>query len=140
MSFLLGIPSPVFMFLNAEAWTITTVLLSDAQPLGVALMVALGQCVGYTLVYFNGPWLVARLPKLEARLKAFDFERYRHASYAMLFLGCVAVFPPALLFTLLSRQLGFRYPFYLAVIMAGRCARFTILALLPQTFAAWFKA
>jgi membrane protein YqaA with SNARE-associated domain len=139
LSFLLGIPSPVLMFLNAEAWTVSSVLLSEAHPLGIGACVALGQSVGYSIVYFNGPWILAKIPRLQQRLDRFDVARYEKLGYLGILVGSLLNFPPPLLFTLLRRQLRFRFALYLATIIVSRTARFCILATLPEVFATWLK-
>ena len=47
-------------------------------------------------------------------------------------------FPGAELFTLLHRQLGYRFPIYIAIMAVSRSIRFLIVALLPATFKALF--
>ncbi len=126
------------MFLNAEAWTITTVLLTDAHPLAVAVCVSAGQLTGYTFCYFNGPWLLDRIPSLARRINAIEVQRYRNASYGALFVGAIVGFPPTLFFTFLRRRFHYRFALYFTLVFAARLIRFSILAFLPQTFAAYF--
>ncbi len=139
LSFLIGIPSPVFFFFfNAEAWTISTVLLTDAKPLGIAVCVASGQLVGYNICYFKGPWLLERLPGLAKRLETMDIKKYRNISYGALFMGALVSFPPTLFFTLLRKRFHYHYGLWLTILFVCRMARFCLLALLPQTFASYF--
>jgi membrane protein YqaA with SNARE-associated domain len=138
LSFLLGVPSPLFLFLNAEAWTISSVLLSDAHPFGVAVCVAAGQLTGYTVCYFNGPWLLDRIPSLARRINALQVESYRNASYGALFVGAIVGFPPTLFFTFLRKRFNYRFVLYFGLVFVARLIRFSVLAFLPQTFAAYF--
>lgn len=138
LSFLIGIPSPVFLFLNAEVWTVTAVLTSDAKPLLVGTCVGLGQIVGYLIVFFRGPWLLDRIPRLRERMAKVDIGRYEALGYVGIVTGSLLQFPPAIALTFLRVPLRFRFVIWFPVVVFSRLARFIIIASLPDVFADFF--
>lgn len=139
-SFFFAIPSPLFFFFfNAEVWTVTMVLTTDASPLGIAACVAAGQLVGYHLVFFKGPWLLDRFPFLRRRLEKLDASRYEKLGYLGLITGGILNFPPAIGLTFLRVPLRFRYVIWLPLVIISRFGRFAIIASLPDVFADVFK-
>lgn len=140
LSFLIGIPSPVlFFFFNAEVWTVTAVLTTDAHPLLIAACVAGGQMVGYHAVFFKGPWLLDRLPFLRRRMEKLDASRYERLGYLGILTGGILNFPPAIGLTFLRVPLRFRYVVWLPLVLISRFGRFAIIASLPDFFADWLN-
>jgi len=140
LTFLWCIPSPVLLFINAEAWVITHALLEHGTPLGLGLAAAAGQLVGYTVVFFASDRVVRWLPKLDGKLQTFDAQRYSTTAYSALAIGTVVGLPPTVLLTLCSRALGYRYLPFILICAVGRSLRFCTLASLPETFAKLFGA
>jgi len=126
--------------MNAEAWVITNTLLKTGQPVPLALCAAAAQVVSYSVIYFQGPRLLDLWPSVREKLELFDASKYAGWTYGALFLGGTIGFPPTLFFAFLRRQLGFRFPLFLALITAARVIRFLVLASLPALFARYFNA
>ncbi len=142
LTFAFCLPSAVFMVMNAEAWVITNSLLGNAEPIPLGLSAAAAQIVCYAVVYFHGPRLLDLMPRLRTKLDTWSgsSERYLGWSYGALFVGATVGVPPALFFTFLRRQFGYRFPAYICICGSARIIRFLTLALLPATFQRLFAA
>lgn len=133
------IPSPLFMFLNAEIWVLTQVTLDQGEPWAIALCATIGQMIGYTLCFFAGARILNALPKWKARVERFDIAKYRGAGYAVLLFGCIVGLPPAIVLTFLGRTLNYRFPVFFFVASLGRLIRFETLAMLPETIGPYLR-
>ncbi len=134
VSFFLAIPSPIIFVINSEGWA-AFVGLTGARPwAGVALALALGQTVCFSALYFGGHKLVARLPKVQRRLERFDAERYRPLVYVWISLAALIGLPPMIAMSALASGLGVSFPALFGLALAGRFARFSLLAALPSMF------
>ena len=97
----LSIISPVLAL--AEPLCLLIALSSPDAWFFIAFVVAAGQTTGFALLYFFGDRLLRWMPKLRAKLDAFDVTKYKLGAHSII--GCAAIFglPPA---TLPLQQVG----------------------------------
>ena len=126
------IPSPLFMFINAEAWVLGNVALGNGDPPWIGLCAAAGQMIGYTACFFGGAQVMQRLPKLRDKVARFDVDKHKGAAYFVLLFGAIVGWPPAVILTLLGRTLNYHFVPYFIICALGRVVRFETLALLPE--------
>lgn len=129
------VPSPLFMFLNAELWLLSNVTMGNGEPWLLAICCAIGQMIGYTACFFAGANIMERLPKLKAKVERVDAEKYRGTAYFVLLTGSIVGWPPAVVLTLLGSTLKYRFVPYFLVCATGRVIRFETIAALPETLA-----
>ncbi|MEZ4466243.1 MAG: hypothetical protein R3F43_17765 [bacterium] len=82
LTFLAVIPSPVLMFINGEAWAVFVGLMGTRDWMLLALAIACGQTVGFTLLYFFGGKALGRIPRCSARWIASTRRSSRRAPLA----------------------------------------------------------
>lgn len=139
--FVLAILSGIFPLTNAEAAMIAIGAGStyDWPKLVVlAIVVAIGQSITHTSLYFSARGLAKvgakRRPRLEARIaKAQELAvRWRKSELLLLVLGATIGVPPQALVALVAGVIGIRFRVFLAIDIAGRIARFTTIVLVAH--------
>jgi membrane protein YqaA with SNARE-associated domain len=134
------LPSPLLWVFNAEAWVVGQAIRGVEFPFGLALAATVSQALTFSFLYYAGDLILARFPRIQARVEKLDVERHRSAGYTVLSAAAVLGFPPLVLLSLLSRSLHYRFPIFVAVCLAGRLSRFSVLAMAPDTFRSLFGA
>jgi membrane protein YqaA with SNARE-associated domain len=140
LTFLWCLPSPIIWLFNAEAWVVGHAATGAEFPVLLAICATASQVTTFTFLYRGGDAVLARLPRLRAKLERFDIGRYRSAGYSILAAASLLGFPPLVLLSLVARTLHYRFAVFLAVCLTGRLARFLVLALAPETFRQIFGA
>lgn len=135
LTFLAVIPSPVLMFLNGEAWAIFVGLMGTRDWVLVALAIACGQTVGFTLLYFFGGRVLGRIPRLKRAMDRFDREKLATRAPWLLSLGSVVGLPPHNIMCAVSPLVGVRFRTVLTITLVGRGLRYLVLAGTPAYFA-----
>jgi membrane protein YqaA with SNARE-associated domain len=134
------LPSPLLWVVNAEAWVVGHALSGVDFPIGLAMSAAISQTLTFSFLFFFGNVVLDRFPRLRARIEKVDVERHRASGYLLLGLAAILGFPPLVLLAVLGRPLHYRFPIFVAVCVVGRIARFTVLAMAPDTFRSIFGA
>lgn len=132
----LAIPSPLFAF--SEAWAVFIGLVGQRHWLLVAFTLAVGQTIGFTLMYIFGERLLPRIRKLDQAAKKLNRERIKAHAPWVLALGAVTGVPPHLAMCALAPVLRIPYALLLPITFLGRMVRFGVLAGVPQAFSGWF--
>jgi len=131
---ILVIPSPVLMMINSEAIAVALGL-QGANPLVIALTLAVGQTTGFCLIYLSGEWVTERSPRLKRRLESFDLERVE--ARAPLWISVASLFglPPLNVSCLALSALKVKLTPLIPLIFAGRFVRYLVVASIPAYFA-----
>lgn len=132
-----SIVSPVLAL--AEPLCLLSALSSPQSWFLIALVVAAGQTTGFALLYFFGDRLLRWMPKLRAKLDAFDITQYKWGAHSII--GCAAIFglPPATLLAAAGRILESRVLIFLGILFVGRFLRFSVVSSLPHVFSSVFN-
>ena len=90
---LLVIPSPILMIISSEAIAIILSLKGFSAIL-IALSLAVGQSIGFSLLYFFSDAICERWDKLQKGLARLDLEKLKNRAWPLL--GCASFFgfPP----------------------------------------------
>ena len=133
----LSIISPVLAL--AEPLCLLSALSSPDAWFVIAFVVAAGQTTGFAILYFFGDRLLRWMPKLRAKLDAFDITQYKLGAHSII--GCAALFglPPATLLAAAGRLLESRVVLFLGILFVGRLMRFSIVSSLPHLFSSVFN-
>lgn len=133
----LSIISPVLAL--AEPLCLLSALSSPDAWFFIAFVVAAGQTTGFALLYFFGDRLLRWMPKLRAKLDAFDVTKYKLGAHSII--GCAAIFglPPATLLAAAGRLLESRVVIFLGILFVGRFLRFSVVSSLPHVFSSVFN-
>ncbi len=135
---LLVIPSPIFIVFNSEV--IAVVLGLKGHPFWlVALCLATGQTIGFSLLYFFGRWFCDRWQALAKKLDSFNLSRFKEKSDYFLCAGALTGLPPLNVMSILAPKVG--VPFYKIsmITFSFRLLRYLILAGIPQFFAPYLN-
>ena len=135
--YVLSIVSPVLAL--AEPLCLLSALSSPNAWFLIAFVVAAGQTTGFALLYFFGDRLLRWMPKLRAKLDAFDITQYKLGAHSII--GCAALFglPPATLLAGAGRVLESRVVIFLGILFVGRLMRFSVVSSLPHVFSSIFN-
>ncbi len=136
-------------FVGAVFWVISTEGLAmyyggalGWHPVWIGLLCSLGQNANYVCFYFGGKTLVERWRWLAAKV-AFVEKRYHHSLQKgyLITTGFSAVFgvPPVIAMAALASGFHIRLQHFLAVSLAGRWLRFTILAWSGDAIISWWQ-
>jgi membrane protein YqaA with SNARE-associated domain len=134
---LIVIPSPLLMFLSSEA--IAIALVSQGRPpLAVAASLALGQLIGFTLLFCFGEALCDRSARLSALRARLDLDAYRPRATPLLVTASLFGLPPLNLSVLALSTLRFSLRRMVLITLCGRLSRYWVVASLPAVFAQYF--
>lgn len=136
-TFLWAIPSVPLWFMNQEAWVVVQAL-RGADPILLSITSALGQFVGFTILFFFGDRIIGKVKKIKAKIDKVDMEKYRRSSYLLLILGAITGIPSFTILSLLAGTLKFKFLPYGLICISGRILRFMVLAFAPETFQSAF--
>lgn len=128
------IPSPVLMFINGEAWAVFIGLMGTRNWVLLALAIAAGQTIGFSLLYFVGEHWVRRWGRLQSAIDRFDREKLRRNAPLALSVGSLIGLPPHNVMAVLCPVVGVRYRLLLITTFCGRSIRYLILAGIPAYF------
>lgn len=134
LTMLAVIPSPVLMFINGEAWAVFVGLMGTRNWVLLALSIAAGQTIGFSLLYFFGDRVVARWKRLQRAVDAFDREKLRRNAPWALGAGGLIGLPPHFANAVLCPVVGVPYRMLLLTTLVGRSTRYLILAGVPAYF------
>lgn len=134
LTMLAVIPSPVLMFINGEAWAVFIGLMGTRNWVLLALAIAAGQTIGFTLLYVFGHRWVSRWVRLQAAIDRFDREKLRRNAPWALSLGGLIGLPPHNVMAVLCPVVGVRYRLLFVTTICGRSIRYLILAGVPAYF------
>lgn len=137
-SFLLAIPSPLLFFISSEGWAIFVGLAGTRLWPLLAGVLAAGQCVCFTGLYFFGDRVLRWLPSAQRKLARLDVEKYRRQSAFWLFAAALTGLPPLIALSILAPAFKVRYAPFLLIAFVGRAIRFGVLAGVPTAFSGWF--
>ena len=133
------IPSPFLFFLiNCEAWAIFVGLMGTRNWLLLALSITIGQVIGFTLLYFFGRRLVARIPRLQRAVERFDQEKLRARAPWVLSMGALVGIPPHNVMCAVCPAVGVPFRTVFVITLVGRGLRYLVLAGTPAWFAQYF--
>jgi len=104
-----------------------------------AVSIAVGQTVGFTIMYFFGSQLRARVGWLRRKFEVFDFSRLGRGRTAMTASAGGLGLPPALILSLAGPMYDPRAGVFLGTILVMRIVRFGLLAGLPAAFGSVFE-
>lgn len=131
---LLVIPSPVLMVISSEAIAVALALQGES-PWLISLALALGQSIGFSLLYFLGEWITQRSERIRHGLQRIDLTRLQ--THAPLCIGIASVFglPPLNVSCVAVSALKVRFMPLLPLIFFGRYFRYLLIASIPAYFA-----
>ena len=135
--YLVSIVSPFLAI--AEPIVVLSAMSGQSQWLFMAVIVALGQCTSFGLLYFFGERILVRLKGLQRKLEEFDFSRLERSQVSLTALGGIFGIPPASVLAAAGPVFEPRWFRFLGVLFAGRVVRFSILGLIPTTFVSLFN-
>jgi membrane protein YqaA with SNARE-associated domain len=135
--FVVALISGVFPLVNSEVALALTAMAIDSQPKAIvlAIIVALGQSIMHSTLFFSGRGLAKvgakRRPKLEAQLEKARtlVAKWGNKWLLLITLAATIGFPPMILVALAAGALGVRYPMFVTLDVSGRIARFITIAL-----------
>lgn len=139
-AFMIAVASPIAWILNAEAVAVFAGLFGSRPWPLVALTLAAGQCLTFSLLFVGGEGLARRVGPFRRqidRLRAepVRWERYRRAAGWWLAAAAGIGFPPLVAMAALAPALGVSYRMFALIALGGRTARFFVFAGLPTLFA-----
>ncbi len=142
-AFLLALPSPIVIVFNAEAVAVLVGLFDTRPWFLAALVLTVGQCVTFSLLYYGGEGLSHRWGWLRRKLEVLRAdpereERYRSSTERWLAVAALFGFPPLTVMSVLAPSFEVRFRNFLALAFIGRLIRFGLLSGIPNQFAAWF--
>jgi membrane protein DedA with SNARE-associated domain len=139
--FVIAILSGVFPLANTEA---ALIAIGAGSSYGwpklvlLAVIVALGQSIMHSSLYFSARGLATagakRRPRLEKKLaKAHELAaRWQKSELLLMALGATIGLPPQILVALVAGVIGIRYRTFAAIDISGRIARFTTIVLVAH--------
>ncbi len=136
LTVVLTIPSPVLSY--GEAWCVLVGLAGVRSWWLTGFSVALGQTIGFALIYLFGGQIMGRVGKIRRALDAFDAERFREKAPWFLAVGALTGLPPLLAMCVLAPAVGIPLGRLLALTLTLRTVRFCVLAGAPYTFSQYF--
>ena len=130
---LLVIPSPILMIISSEAIAIILSLKGFSAIL-IALSLAVGQSIGFSLLYFFSDAICERWGKLQKGLARLDLEKLKNRAWPLL--GCASFFgfPPQNVSSIAASMVKVPYPLFISITCGGRFARYWLIAFIPQYF------
>jgi membrane protein YqaA with SNARE-associated domain len=133
--------SIVWVF-NVEAAAVVAGASGSWHPLLVGATCAVGQALGYTLLYFAGE-VVFRHWRWGQRKVEWTRRRYgdrlRTGFYGLTFTAALAGLPPLTAMAALAGGLPVRYLPMIAILLPLRIIRFTVLAAAGEGLLAWWR-
>jgi membrane protein YqaA with SNARE-associated domain len=130
---IIAIPAPVIFIFNSE--TIAIVMgLKGHHFLIVSAAIALGQTIGFCLLYYFGQYLVNHWQSLHNRLQRFDLEKFHKQGNYLICCGALTGLPPLNIMSILASRVGIPISFLAVVTFFMRWLRYAILAGMPQFF------
>ena len=135
--YLVSIVSPLLAI--AEPLVVLSAMTGRSNWIVMAVIVALGQCTGFAVLYFFGEQVLTRLKGLKRRLDEFDFTRFERSKVTLTALSGLFGMPPA---TVLAAAGNIFEPSslrFLGVLFSGRLVRFGVLGAIPTTFVSIFN-
>ena len=145
---LVVIPSPVIIIISSEAIAILWSL-KGYNPILIALSLALGQTVGFSLITLFGERLGAKWAWVRKRLDGVDLERYRRFAPRLVAWSAFVGIPPVNVTCLAAGAVKTRLWTLIPLLIIGRFARYWIVASVPELFSdyinvehlpAWLRA
>ena len=130
------VPSPFLAY--GEAWCILVGLDGSRSWMATAFAVALGQTIGFGLIYVFGSQLIGRIARLRRALDTLDVERFREKAPWFLALGALTGVPPHLAMCAVAPAVGVQLGRLMALTLVMRSIRFGVLAGAPNRFSAYF--
>ena len=132
------IPSPILMMISSEAIAVLLAL-DGKSPWLIASALAIGQSIGFSLLYYFGEQICNRWQALKNKLDQFDMEKFQ--SNIPYFIASASFFglPPLNLSCIAASALKIRYSPLLVLIVSGRWLRYFIIASIPEWFQKYFN-
>ena len=135
--YLVSIISPLLAI--AEPLVILSAMSGRSHWFTMAVVVALGQCTGFAILYFFGEQVLARLKGLKRKLDDFDFTRFERSKVTLTALSGIFGMPPASILAAAGNIFEPSSIRFLGVLFSGRLIRFGVLGAIPSTFVTIFK-
>ncbi len=104
-----------------------------------AVSIAVGQTVGFTILYVFGSQLRARVGWLRRKFEIFDFSRLGRGRTAMTASAGAFGLPPALVLSLAGPMYDPQAGVFIGTLLVTRIVRFGLLAGLPAAFGSFFE-
>ena len=134
-TFVICFLSTIIVVIHAELFLIAVSALSPPEALpALALLAALGQILGKSLVYLGGRGILrlsARLQRAAERCKP-KIERWKHGHAGLILASSFTGLPPFALVSVLAGALAIRFRTFLVFGFLGRLGRFAIVLAFPQ--------
>jgi membrane protein YqaA with SNARE-associated domain len=134
--------SVVWVF-NVEAAATVAGASGGWHPLIVGVTCAVGQALGYTLLFFAGE-IVFRYWRWGQRKVEWTRERYgerlKTGFYGLTFTAALAGLPPLTAMAALAGGLQVRFLPMMAILLPLRIIRFTVLAAVGEELLAWWNS
>ena len=128
-------------YLIMTAVAIVSPVLAIAEPIAVlgglstkvswwflAICLAFGQCIGFTLLYFFGQQFISRWRWLARKLETVRLEEYAHRRSWFTFLAAGFGIPPLTALALAGPLYEPRYSIFIGISFLARVARFFVFA------------
>ena len=141
---LIGMISPIFWPFNAETAALFVGLVGTRNAVLVGAVLALGETLTLTGLFFGGNGVVRRvgwLRKKVDRLREDEerMARYRQNAAGGLVVSALLAVPPLSVLAILAPAFGVRWRTLATISFLGRWIRFALIAAVPGLFpTSWF--
>ena len=135
---LIVIPSPVLIFISCETIAILWSL-KGYHPLLIAIALASGQTISFSLLCYFGDQLRERWERLHKLLDGVDLDRYRRYAPRLIAWASFVGIPPVNVSCLAAGAVQARLMILVPLIFLGRLARYWIVASLPDVFSEYIN-
>jgi membrane protein YqaA with SNARE-associated domain len=129
------------IYLIMTAVAIVSPVLAIAEPIAVigglsskvswwllAICLASGQCIGFTIFYFFGQRIIARWQWLARKFERVSLDEYAHRRNLFTFLAAAFGMPPATALALAGPLYEPRFRVLISITFFGRLSRFLVVA------------
>ena len=132
------IPSPILMMISSEAIAVVLAL-QGRSPLLIAVALAVGQSIGFSLLYYFGEQICERWQTLKNKLDQFDLKKFQKNIPYFIASAAFAGLPPLNLSCIAASALKVRFLPLLILIVIGRWSRYFLIASIPEWFQKYFN-
>lgn len=130
---LIVIPSPVIIIISSEAIAVLWSL-KGYHPALLALSLAIGQTIGFSILCYFGEQLSARWRRMREKLEKVDLERYRNYAPRLIAWSAFIGIPPVNISCLAAGAVKTRVITLIPLLFIGRFLRYWIVASVPELF------
>lgn len=135
---LIVIPSPILIFISSEAIAIIWAM-KGASPLLLALSLAIGQTIGYTIICIFGDEFCERWERARKLRAQADLTHYqKHIGKLIAWASFVGI-PPVNISCLAAASIKAKITPLIPLFIIGRFSRYWIVASLPHVFKEYVK-